>query len=130
MWRLLLIGTLFLANCRSVEPGTGREVKKDTRDKRKLSILLTASSKEDNQEHLFNLREQNFFDYSTKASGLSKTELYAGTYSRRGDSVFLAFFNNYKPGDLTGIGIIHEAAHEFLLLGKTSTYRMTVTANR
>ena len=80
------------------------------------------------QGYVMNLREKSFFDYSGKAAGESSSNLYAGTYERKGDSLFLAFYNNYKPADLTGIGIF-KTGNRLWLLSKDSTNHRQLTVS-
>jgi hypothetical protein len=102
-----------LAACSTGNP-TGREVRSETKEMRKAAVILAA--KEGN--YYFNLRANNVFDYYGTAVGMIKAELYAGTYERRGDSLYLAFHNNYQPGDLTNKGFIDRSANQVVLLSK------------
>lgn len=109
VWSLLL----FFA-CSSPEKSTGKEVKKETRDQRKSPIILSARQ----GSYYLNLRENKFFDYFGLDSATNKAELYAGTYELKGDSLLMAFYNNYQPGDLTNTGLVNRARNELVLLAK------------
>lgn len=91
-----------------------REVIRETREKRKAPIILTA--KQDN--FYFNLRRNNFFDYYGLKLGVAKAELYAGTYQLKGDTILLAFQNSYQPGDLTGKGLIDRRHNQVILFSR------------
>jgi hypothetical protein len=109
---LVMIG--FLASCSTVYDQTSREVEKETREKRKYNVLLTAKG----GGYTINLRENSFFDYHGRAEAETRSSLFAGTYERKGDSLFLAFHNNYKPTDLTGLGRIDESRKTLVLFSK------------
>ena len=113
--RFALLGCLYLIlSCSLFERSTGREVRKETKDKRKSPIVLAA--KEGN--FYLNLRENKFFDYYGMKMGVSKAELYAGVYEIKGDSLFLAFQDDYQPGDLTGKGLIDRTRNQIILFSK------------
>jgi hypothetical protein len=102
-WRILLFIFLIASiSCTTPEKSSSREVKKDTRDKRKSPIILTAKE----GDYYLNLRQNNFFDYFGKDPASNKADLYAGTYKIEGDSLLLGFYNNYAPQDLTNMGYI------------------------
>jgi hypothetical protein len=44
--------------------------------------------------------------------------LYAGTYELKGDSILLAFYNNFQPGDLTNMGFVDRVNNEVVLIAK------------
>lgn len=112
---VLLAVLLALASCKtSGDAATAKEVRKETREHRKSPIVLTAKD----GSHYFNLRENGFFDYFGKALGVVKAELYAGTYERKGDSLMLAFHNNFQPQDLVNKGFIDHAANQIVLVSK------------
>jgi hypothetical protein len=100
--------------CATFERSTGREVRKETKEKRKSPIVLTA--KEGN--YYLNLRQNKFFDYYGKKMGVTKADLYAGVYEIKGDSLFLAFQNDYQPGDLIGKGLIDRTSNQVILFAK------------
>ena len=100
--------------CSTSDRSTGREVKKETKDQRKSPIVLAA--KEGN--FYFNLRENMVFDYYGLTLGITKAELYAGRYQLNGDSILMAFHNNHKPEDLTGMGFIDRAKKQVVLISK------------
>jgi hypothetical protein len=111
----LILGCFFLLiACGTFERSTGREVRKETKEKRKSPIVLTA--KEGN--YYLNLRQNKFFDYYGKKMGVAKDELYAGVYEIKGDSLFLAFQNDYQPGDLTGKALIDRSNNQVTLFAK------------
>jgi hypothetical protein len=111
----LVLGCFFLViACSTFERSTGREVRKETKEKTKSPIMLTA--KEGN--YYLNLRQNNFFDYYGKKMGVSKADFYAGVYERKGDSLFLAFHNDYQPGDLTGKALIDRINNQVILFAK------------
>ncbi|HEU4633629.1 MAG TPA: hypothetical protein VFS22_06575 [Flavisolibacter sp.] len=115
VWRCLAgLCLLFAASCSSPERSTGREVKKETRDQRKSPIVFSARQ----GNYYLNLRENKFFDYFGLDSASNKAELYAGTYELKGDSLFLGFYNNFQPGDLTNTGLVNRAKNELVLLAK------------
>ncbi len=119
---VIIAGTI--ASCSGTKE-ISEEVRDETREKRKYGILLSAEG----QGYVLNLREKNFFDYSGKAAGESGSNLYAGSYERKGDSLFLAFYNNYKPNDLTGIGIFKQANILWLLSKDSSKHRQLSVKN-
>ena len=79
---------------------TGKEVENETKDKLKYAVITTAAG----DGYTLHLRENDFFDFQGKGATESNSNLYAGTWQKRGDSLFLAFHSNYQPGDLTGSG--------------------------
>ena len=105
---------LFVFACSSPERSTGREVKKETRDKRKSPIILMAKQ----GDYYLNLRENKFFDYFGLDSASNKAELYAGTYELKGDSLLLGFYNNYQPADLTNTGVVDRPHNLVILIAK------------
>ena len=124
----LLIGAclVFIFACSSPERSTGREVKKETRDKRKSPIVLAAKQ----GDYYLNLRQNNFFDYFGLDSATKKAQLFAGSYQLNADSILLAFYNNYQPGDLTNVGWIDRAKNQVVLLAKdpANNRKMTIIA--
>jgi hypothetical protein len=117
----LVSGIAILLSCSAPERSTGREVKKETSDKRKAALLLSAE-----QEHsFFNLREGNFFEYyGAMPTG---ADYYAGIYDRKGDSLFFSFHNNYQPQDLTGKGFIDKVQKKVLLFSKNAGQTRSLT---
>lgn len=112
---LVLSGYLcFTVSCTVFERSSGREVRKETKEKMKSPIVLTA--KEGN--FYLNLRENKSFDYYGLKMGVTKADFYAGVYERRGDSLFLAFHNDYQPGDLTGKGLVDRTSNQVVLFAK------------
>ena len=107
MIRLFILGTLMLVlSCRTASGG--KEVKQDTKDKRDLPILHSAS----NETAKLNLRTTDFFDYTENG------ELYAGMYSIEGSTLNLAFQNNHHPEDLTNKGSIDVSKKQIVLFAK------------
>lgn len=114
-WRSLLVILMISSlSCSTPERSSGREVKKETRDKRKSPIILTAKE----GDYYLNLRQNNFFDYFGKDPASNKADLYAGTYKIEGDSLLLGFYNNYQPADLTSMGYIDKANNLLILFSK------------
>ncbi|MGN6402271.1 MAG: hypothetical protein ACTHMD_17560 [Flavisolibacter sp.] len=112
--RCLAIACLFYAlACSTPGRSSGREVKKETKDKRKSPIVLTAKE----GSYYINLRQNNFFDYFGLDSN-NKAQLFAGSYEFEGDSLMMAFYNNNQPGDLTGKGLVDKAANQLILFSK------------
>jgi hypothetical protein len=109
---------LFVFACSTSRGSTSREVKKETSDKRKSPTILVA--KEGN--FYLNLRQNNSFDYFGLDSATKKAGLYAGSYELKGDSLLLAFYNNFKPADLTNLGFVDRAKNEVILLAKDTTH--------
>lgn len=68
--------------------------------------------------YYLNLRENKFFDYFGLDSVSNRAALYAGTYEFKGDSLLMAYYNNYQPGDLTNTGLVDRAKNELILLAK------------
>jgi hypothetical protein len=117
-WRsLLFIGILSFFSCSTPERSSSREVKKETRDKRKSPIILTAKE----GDYYLNLRQNNFFDYFGKDPSSNRADLYAGTYKIEGDSLLLGFYNNYAPQDLTSMGYIDRKNNLLTLFSKDQT---------
>lgn len=104
---------LFALGCSSFERSGGREVKKETKDKRKAPVVLTAKA----GDYYINLRQNNFFDYFGLDSN-NKAKLYAGSYELKGDSLMMAFYNSYQPGDLIGKGFIDRKRNQLILISK------------
>ena len=114
-WRsLLFIFIISALSCTTPEKSSSREVKKETRDKRKSPIVLTAKE----GDYYLNLRQNNFFDYFGKDPASNKADLYAGTYKIEGDSLLLGFYNNYAPQDLTNMGYIDRKNNLLTLFSK------------
>lgn len=114
----LLAGICLLMSfaCSTPDRASGREVKKDTKDKRKSPVVLTARQ----GNYYINLRENDFFDYYGLDT-TNKVQLYAGTYELKGDSLMMAFYNNHQPGDLIGKGFIDKANNWLILFAKDAT---------
>ena len=122
--RFLIYGCiLFLLSCSTSNRSTSREVKKETRDKRKSPIILAAKQ----ENYYFNLRENKYFDYFGMTLGIAKAEFYAGRYELKGDSILLGFHNNHKPQDLTGMGFIDRAKKEVVLFSKDTVNNRRLT---
>jgi hypothetical protein len=114
-WRsLLFILPMSSLSCSTPERSSSREVKKETKDKRKSPIVLTAKE----GDYYLNLRQNNFFDYFGKDPASNKADLYAGTYKIEGDSLLLGFYNNYAPQDLTNMGFIDRKNNLLTLFSK------------
>jgi hypothetical protein len=109
--------SLFLFACAARDRSSAREVKKETREKRKAPIVLSAKD----GNYYFNLRQNNFFEYYGVTLGVTKADLYAGSYEMKGDSLLLAFQNNYKPADLTGTGFIDRTNNQVVLISKDTS---------
>lgn len=92
----------------SAPNSTAKEVKRETANQRKAPVVLSAKL----GDQYFHLRQENFFDY------LEGKELYAGTYTQKGDSLLLGFHNSYQPGDLTGKGLIDRQGGILILFSK------------
>jgi hypothetical protein len=107
----------FIVSCTIRDRSSVREVKKETKEKRKEPVILSA--KEGN--YYFNLRENNFFEYYGKTLGVTKAELYAGSYQKKGDSLMLAFQNNFKPADLTNSAYIDRTNKQLILISKDTS---------
>jgi hypothetical protein len=103
-----------LSHCSTSDRATGREVKKETRDKRKSPIILTAKQ----GDYYMNLRENHFFDYFGLDSATNKAQLYAGNYEIKGDSLLMGFYNNHRPADLTNTGLFDRARNQLVLIAK------------
>jgi hypothetical protein len=104
---LLFCVTVLAAAC-ATNRDTAKEVKKETAQQRKSPLVLAARS----GDQSFNLRQFNFFDYTEGG------QLYAGTYSMKGDSVMLGFHNNFKPEDLIGKGLVDRQDGTVILFSK------------
>src|SRR6476620_12522145 len=114
-WCILLFIVMLLSfSCSTPERSSSREVKRETRDKRKSPIVLTAKE----GDYYLNLRQNNFFDYFGKDPSSNRTDLYAGTYKIEGDILLLGFYNNYQPADLTSIGYIDRTNNLLTLFSK------------
>jgi hypothetical protein len=105
---LLLAAGIILFSACSSNRSAANEVKRETAEKRKTPVVLGARS----GDHYFHLRENNFFDY------LEGKNLYAGTYTQKGDSLMLGFHNNHQPTDLTSKGLIDRQSGVLLLFSK------------
>ena len=114
--RLLAGGCLLFVFACSTSRGS-REVKKETSDKRKSPTILVA--REGN--FYLNLRQNNSFDYFGLDSATKKAGLYTGSYELKGDSLLLAFYNNFKPADLTNLGFVDRPKKQVILLAKDTT---------
>lgn len=125
----LSIGVVcFLIACSTPDHTSQREVIRDTRAKRSYPIILSA--KDGNM--FFNLHENNFFEfYGVKLGGIAKGAYYAGTYERKGDSLFLAFHNKYQPADLTTKGLIDKENNSLVLFSTDTSMnrKMQLTTN-
>ncbi|HEU4633325.1 MAG TPA: hypothetical protein VFS22_05030 [Flavisolibacter sp.] len=114
MLREVIIGYLMLLSCTTTS-STSKEVKKDTKDKRDLPVLIYARAADPSKNYFINLRANNFFDYHDKDTD-AKDQLYAGTYSIKGKTLVLAFQNNYHPDGLTDMATIDTAKKEIVLI--------------
>jgi len=100
---------LTLAACSSGK--IAREVKKDTEEKLKSPVTLTAKG----GDYTFNLHENSFFDYQ------GRSQFYAGTFKQEGDTLMLAFHNNHKPEDLIGKALMRRNEGRVVLLAKEAS---------
>jgi hypothetical protein len=126
--RLVLLAlVLTWTSCSTPEKSSGKEVKTETKDKRKAPIIFSAKQ----GDYYFNLHDNAFFDYFGTSGILTKTELYAGTYTRKGDSLLLGFHNNFQPEDLTGKAYFERSTNTLVLLSKipAQNRRMPVILN-
>jgi hypothetical protein len=105
---IYLIAALTLFTACSAPNATAKDVKRETANQRKSPIVLSAKL----GDQYFHLRQENFFDY------LEGKELYAGTYTQKGDSLLLGFHNNYHPADLTGKAFVDRTGGVLILLSK------------
>ena len=120
MRRSFIIPAFFLLlSCASTS--TGKEVKKDTKEKMTLPVRFYARGGEGSKDYYINLRMGNFFDYHEGSA------LYAGTYSISGKTLNLAFNNNYYPGDLSGMATIDTTEKRLVLLGKPGAANRVMT---
>jgi hypothetical protein len=111
---VFILLSLFMWHCSTSDRATGREVKKETADKRKSPIILAAKQ----GDYYLNLRENHFFDYFGLDSATKKASLYAGNYELKGDSLLMAFYNNYQPADLTNTGFMDRGRNQIVLFAK------------
>jgi hypothetical protein len=93
------------------------EVENEIKEKLKFAIITTASG----DGYTLNLREKDFFDFQGKGPAESKSNLYGGSWERKGDSLFLAFQMNHHPEDLTGTGKFDRANNLIILFSKDIT---------
>ena len=117
----LLIAFSLALSC-STTRNTGKDVEQEIEDKLKLRALITATG----DGYTLSLRENNFFDYQGKSPTETKSNLYAGTWERKADSLLLGFHSNHHPRDLTGTGIIDEKNSLIILFSKELRHRRLV----
>lgn len=130
MLRHVIIGSLILLSC-STTSSTSKEVKKDTKDKRDLPVLFYAKAADPAKNYFINLRADSFFDYHDKGTD-AKDQLYAGTYTIKGNTLVLAFQNNYHPAGLTDRATIDTVKKEIVLLAEdpSQNRKMRITSSR
>ena len=118
IFRIFLLTSLILWNVAcSTNRKTGKEVENETKDKLKYAVITTAVG----EGYTLHLRESAFFDYQGKGPTESNSNLYAGTWQKRGDSLFLAFHSNFQPTDLTGSGKFDMPNNLIILFSKDFT---------
>jgi hypothetical protein len=111
---LLFTALFWTAISCSTSRNTGKEVENETREKLKYAVVTQASG----DGYTLHLRENAFFDFQGKGPTETHSNLYAGTWERRADSLFLAFHSNYQPEDLTGTGKFDRANNLIILFSK------------
>lgn len=107
---------LLLASCAGRPE---REVRKETRGQRKAPAVLTAKSAVSSNDFTLELLDNKTFTYYGKFVGVKNTDLYAGTYVWKRDSLLFAFHNNYKPEELTGRAVVDTVNKRLVMLATT-----------
>jgi len=103
--RTLLFSLFLLVSC-TVPDKASLSVLRETRNLRKSPITLKAQRNGEITYDRLELRANNSFKYQCIVRGTQKIVIYAGTFTRIGDSLFLVFHNNHKDKLWTGKAFI------------------------
>ena len=118
---IALAGLILISLACSSTRKTEKAVENEIKEKLNFAVVTEATG----NGYTLHLRENNFFDFQGKDS--TKAHLYAGTWERRGDSLFLGFHSNYHPEDLTGTGIFDRPNNLIILFSKDITRHRRLT---
>lgn len=112
--RSLLFSLVLWTSC-TVPDKASLIVLKETRSLRKSPVTLKAKKNGELTNDELELRQNNSFEYRSIHRGTQKVIIYVGTFTRRGDSLSLAFHNNHKDNLWTGKALIDTANNEVTL---------------
>src|SRR5688572_29742945 len=72
-------------------------------------------------DNYFDLKKGNYFQYSRRLLGLTKVEVYNGSYKVINDTIILKFCNNTMPDGLTGKGLFGKTGRSITLFTNSIT---------
>jgi hypothetical protein len=119
--RAFLFLLLALASC-TVPDKASLKVLRETRESRNSPVVLKAHKSGKETEDQLELRENNSFFYQSRVAGSQKSVIYAGTFTKKNDTLFLSFQDNHKDSLWTGEAIMDTITNEITFLSKNTNY--------
>jgi len=121
--RPLLLILLTLASC-TVPDKASLKVLRETSKSRSSPVTLKAYKSGKKTEDQLELRENNSFIFRSRVAGSQKSVIYAGTFTKKNDTLFLSFQDNHKDSLWTGLAIVDTINKEITLLSKNEDYNI------
>jgi len=119
----LLLILLTLASC-TVPDKASLKVLRETSKSRSSPVTLKAYKSGKKTEDQLELRENNSFIFRSRVAGSQKSVIYAGTFTKKNDTLFLSFQDNHKDSLWTGLAIVDTINKEITLLSKNEDYNI------
>ena len=119
--RSLLFSLVLFASC-TVPDKASLRVSRETRNLRKSPVTLIAQRVGDRTDDKLEFRQNNSFKYQSILRGTQKIVIYAGTFTKVGNSLSLVFYNNHKDNLWTGRALIDTANMEVTLFSFDPKY--------
>ncbi len=104
----LIIGTIVL----SCSPEYKFNKDRAAFDASKVTISFTSIA--DMNDSYFDIKENNYFEFYRQLFDSVKNTRYPGRYTRRGDTLYLKFYNNKGRKLLGSKAVIHEGKKEIV----------------
>jgi hypothetical protein len=111
-----LLFSLFLFISCTVPDKASLTVSKETKNLRKSPVTLRAQRISELTSDKLEFRQNNSFEYQSILRGTQKTVIYAGTFTRDGDSLSLVFHNDHKDNSWTGKALIDTTRGQVIIL--------------
>ena len=119
--RPLLLILLALASC-TVPDKASMKVLRETKKSRSSPVVFKAYKSGKETEDQLEIRENNSFLYQSRIVGSQKSAIYAGTFTKKNDTLFLSFHDNHKDSLWTGEAIVDTITKEITILSKNPDY--------
>ena len=119
----LLLILLAFVSC-TVPDKASLKVLRETRKSRSSPVTLKAYKSGKKTVDQLELRENNSFFYQSRIAGSQKSVIYAGTFTKKNDTLFLSFHDNHKDSLWTGLAIVDTINKEITLLTKNADYNI------